>query len=150
MAEAANLTNPLITMGNPLRAFPAEPAGNSQPPPSADAPVHASLSDLVRHPALLARLPVMKPAFDADLMRARLQAALFGEEDPTCTIDSCVPGKGYYFSEDHCILQYALKVREGERRFKLVVNARLFKDRSLADAYFQDKVAPLVEKTRGR
>ena len=151
MVKAADLTDPALSSDEPPgKVFPSKPVRIAQPGPIVSAPVHASLSDLVHHPALLERLPVMNPAFNAEVMQVQLQAALFGNTEPACIIESCLPGKGFYYSEEYCLLQYALKMREGERRYKLVVNARLFKDHARAEAYFQDRLAPLVKRTQGR
>jgi len=124
--------------------------GVIQPPPASGLPGSSSISDLVHHPALLARLPGMQTAFDAAVMREQLQTMLFGAKNPAAIIESCTPGKGFYYSEEICLLQYALKIKEGDLRYKLVVNARVFRYRAHSDAYFQEKLIPLLEKTRGR
>jgi hypothetical protein len=107
--------------------------------------------DPLRSPALQQQLPGLQAAFDAEAMRAYLQAALFGEAHANYTIERCDPGQSVY-PGDCCIIRYQLEVKDaasGQTLEPLVI-ARVFPDQVACAQYMRDKLAPLVERMRGR
>ncbi|MFL5803280.1 MAG: phosphotransferase [Roseiflexaceae bacterium] len=107
--------------------------------------------DPLRSPALQQELPGVKAAFDAETMRDYLQVVLFGKANSTYTIESCDPGQSVY-PGDCCIIRYQLEVKNnasGQTLEPLVIG-RVFQDLLTAATYLRDKLAPLVERMRGR
>src|SRR5258706_2980123 len=107
--------------------------------------------DPLRSPALQQELPGVKAAFDAETMRDYLQVVLFGKANSTYTIESCDPGQSVY-PGDCCIIRYRLEVKNNAsgQTLKPLVIGRVFQDLLTAATYLRDKLAPLVERMRGR
>lgn len=105
----------------------------------------------LRSPVLQQELPGVKTAFDAQIMRGYLQAALFGEAHPRYAIERCEPGQSVY-TGDCCIIRYQLEVDDSADRHTLqpLVIGRVFQDRIKASQYLRDRLAPLAERMRGR
>jgi ABC-type multidrug transport system fused ATPase/permease subunit len=101
--------------------------------------------DLPHHPAFLERLPALEDAFDALLMRGRLQQALFGFDQSRYKIDSAQPGKAIFLPGNVCSFQYTIDVREtaGSHYYTALVNVRLFPDLDSAQAYRRKFLDPL-------
>jgi Phosphotransferase enzyme family len=107
--------------------------------------------DPLRSPVLQQELPGVKAAFDAEIMRDYLQGVLFGKANSNYTIASCDPGQSVY-PGDCCIIRYQLEVKDntsGQTLEPLVIG-RVFHDQLTAASYLRDKLAPLVERMRGR
>src|SRR5262245_35993143 len=101
-------------------------------------------------PHLMRELPGLEAAFDADAMRERLQAALFGGS--RWTLDRCEPDSPLFLPGEGCTLQYECRVRDaadGELLDPIVVG-RVFRDGASCQRYMQLKLAPLVERVRKR
>ena len=107
--------------------------------------------DPVQSPVVRRELPGLMGAFDAELMRTRLQEALFGGARPRAVIETCAPGQGFYYG-DCCVLRYKLEVVEKEsgHRSKALVIGRVFRDREASARYLRDRLLPLAAEMRGR
>ena len=151
MAETADLIdNPPVRGPAQLGSFPQK----AQDEDKGSMPISTSGKDeplvLLNHPALLYQVPALKDAFDSSAMRDRLQESLFGDSSLTGRIESCTPGKAFYDSSDFCIMQYVLKVRQGDQRISLVINAVLFPDLASCTRYYQESIIPLVKAAGSR
>ncbi len=107
--------------------------------------------DPLRSVVLQRELPGIKAAFDSEAMRNYLQEALFGAAQTNYTIERCDPGQSVY-TGDCCIVRYALEVNDsanGQLLQPLVIG-RVFPDQATAAQYQRDKLAPLVDRMRGR
>jgi thiamine kinase-like enzyme len=101
-------------------------------------------------PHLMRELPGLESAFDADGMRGRLQAALFGGS--RWTLERCEPDSPLFLPGEGCTLQYECVVRDaadGELLDPIVVG-RVFPDAASCARYMRQKLAPLVERVRKR
>ncbi|HEX9441646.1 MAG TPA: phosphotransferase [Roseiflexaceae bacterium] len=107
--------------------------------------------DPLRSPALQQQLPGVRIAFDAETMRDYLQAALFGKANSNYTIARCDPGQSVY-PGDCCIIRYQLEVDDSAsgQTFEPLVIGRVFPDQATCARYMREKLAPLVERMRGR
>src|SRR5439155_4000228 len=96
-------------------------------------------------------LPGIATAFDEQLMKGYLRAALFGTTTDI-TVERCTPDKPLYVPGAYCTLQYQVGTRaDGTGRVREVtVIGRVFPDRAACAAYMRDKVAPLVRRSCGR
>jgi ABC-type multidrug transport system fused ATPase/permease subunit len=131
--------------------------GRSQQPVAADErmdspQLEVSHFDLLRNPRLQRELPSLVTAFDAEVMREHLQAALFQDTDGRYIIEGCTPGKATYLAKGGCILRYQLDVRDkasGEV-LRPLVNARVFRSQAACKSYLRKQLAPLAAQMRGR
>jgi len=103
-------------------------------------------------PHLLQDLPGLEAAFDEDVMRAHLQAALFGGTAGRWTLDRAEPDSPMFLPGEGCTVQYQCRVKDaadGELYDPIVVG-RVFRARGAAATYMRRKLAPLAEKVRHR
>jgi hypothetical protein len=94
----------------------------------------------------------MMTAFDNDVMRGYLQAALFGTSNPRFTIVGCSSGEAGFLPDGTCTLRYKLDLHDqqtGETQ-RQIVGARLFRHQLACATYLRDKLAPLAALMRGR
>jgi hypothetical protein len=108
--------------------------------------------DPLRSPILQRQLPSVQTAFDAAAMRDYLQAALFGAARSDATIARCEIGQSVY-PGDCCIIRYELEVNDsasGQTILEPLVIGRVFPDQATCARYMREKLAPLVERMRGR
>jgi ABC-type multidrug transport system fused ATPase/permease subunit/thiamine kinase-like enzyme len=120
-------------------------------PGQAERPAPADALDPLASPVLRGELPGIVAAFDGAAMRDYLQSALFGKSNTQYTIERCAPGKAIY-QDGICALRYDLQLKDqsGGPPLKALVGARLFADQLACAVYLRDKLAPLVNLTRGR
>jgi hypothetical protein len=107
--------------------------------------------DPLRSPLLQQELPGVRGAFDAEVMRDYLQSVLFGASHAGYTIERCEPGQSVY-AGDCCIIRYQLQINDhasGQTLSPLVIG-RVFSDLATCAQYMRQKLAPLVERMRGR
>jgi hypothetical protein len=97
-------------------------------------------------------LPGIVGAFDGQVMREHLQAALFGEARAHFAVERCTPDKPLYTPGKHCSVQYEVHVKDLETGavFEPVVIGRVFPDRARCSAYVAERLLPLVARARGR
>ncbi|MFN2490067.1 MAG: phosphotransferase [Actinomycetota bacterium] len=106
--------------------------------------------DLLSSPLLRAEMPGVELAFDGASMRRHLQAALL--DGGRYTIEGCLPGHATYIAGSCSLMRYEIELRDndsGEVIPKLV-NARVWRSRSDAAAYFTERLAPVAEKMSSR
>jgi len=97
-------------------------------------------------------LPGIAGAFNGQVMRGHLQAALFGPTRAHFAIESCTPDKPLYTPGVHCSVQYEVQAKDLATGAVLepVVVGRVFPDRARCDAYVAERLLPLVARARGR
>jgi thiamine kinase-like enzyme len=97
-------------------------------------------------------LPTLATAFDAELMKERLQAVLFNKVDPSYTIESCVPGKAIYLPENICSMRFDLKIRDAQTGNTLtpLINARIFPNLPDCEDYLDNHLRPLASRAVNR
>jgi ABC-type multidrug transport system fused ATPase/permease subunit len=108
--------------------------------------------DPLHSPALQRDLPGLPAAFDPEVMRAHLQAALFGGDRAAYTIGRITPGQAIYLVGECCVLRYALEItdRTTAQTLKPLVMGRVFPTPEAAARYKRDRLDPLVTLMRGR
>lgn len=108
--------------------------------------------DLLQNSLIQRQLPGLATAFEAEVMREHLQAALIDQAQGCYTIERCTPGKFTYLGEAGCALRYELAVRDrasGEVLEQLV-NAWVFPSRLACETYVRERLAPLAARLGGR
>ena len=103
-------------------------------------------------PHLIKDLPGLEAAFDEDVIRGHLQAALFGGAGGRWTLDRAEPDSPLFLPGEGCTVQYECRVKDaadGELYDPIVVG-RVFRDRRSCANYMRQKLAPLVERVRKR
>jgi hypothetical protein len=97
-------------------------------------------------------LPELATAFDEEAMKGYVQAALFGTDRPSYTVERCLPTRPLYLPGECCVLRYRFRARNSASGEVLepIVMGRVFPDRSACEAYMADKLAPLAARMRGR
>src|SRR5690348_4377999 len=88
-------------------------------------------------------LPGVRAAFDAELMRDYLQAALLGNSNLDYTIESCEPGQSVY-PGDCCIIRYQLAIKDNRsgQTLEALATGRMFTSQIAAASYLGEKLAP--------
>jgi hypothetical protein len=97
-------------------------------------------------------LPGLATAFDEEAMRGYLQAAFFGADRPSYTVERCVPTAPLYSPGEGCLLRYRFRashMTSGEV-LEPPVMGRVFPNRSSCTAYMSEKLSPLAARMRGR
>jgi hypothetical protein len=97
-------------------------------------------------------LPGLAAAFDEQQMRGHLQAALFGADSPSHTVDQCTPTRPLYVPGEYCLLRYRVRARSIASGDVLepIVMGRVFPNQSACAAYMSAKLAPLAARMRNR
>jgi hypothetical protein len=97
-------------------------------------------------------LPGLATAFDEEAMKGYLQAALFGADRPSYTVDRCTPTRPLYIPGECCVLRYQFQARNSTSGTVLepIVMGRVFPNQSTCAAYMSDKLAPLAARMRNR
>jgi hypothetical protein len=97
-------------------------------------------------------LPGLATAFDEEAMKGYVQAALFGTDRPSYTVERCAPTRPLYVPGESCVLRYRFQARNATSGDVLepIVMGRVFPNRSTCAAYMSDKLAPLALRMRGR
>jgi hypothetical protein len=100
---------------------------------------------------LLKDLPGLETAFDEDVMRGHLQAAIFGAGS-RWTLERCEPDRPMFLPGEGCTIQYDCRVKDAadSELYDPIVVGRVFRDRASAATYMRRKLAPLVERVRHR
>ena len=100
--------------------------------------------------ALERELPVIRAAFDAEAMRAHLEAALIGTQGPA-RVRRCRPAQAIYLDGDCCLVRYELDVEDADGRvLPTLVTGRFYADPGRAAAYVAERLSPLAAQVRGR
>jgi hypothetical protein len=123
------------------------PAGGSAP-----AGLDPTALDPLSSPVLQQELPGVLDAFNAQVMGAYLQEALFGPASARYTIRRCKPGKATYLAGECCILRYELEVGDsvsGEI-LRPLVSGRVFPDPDSCARYLRERLAPLAARMQDR
>jgi hypothetical protein len=107
--------------------------------------------DPLSSPVIQRELPGVQAAFDGAAMRAYLQEALFDGERARYTIVECEPSQSVY-TGDGCIVRYEVEAHDsaGGPAIRPLVTGRIFRDAAACEQYLREKLAPLVERMRGR
>jgi hypothetical protein len=115
------------------------------------APLTGAQIDPLRSEVLRTELPGLRDALDEQTMRPRLQALLFGESQ-RYQIARCNPGQAIYLGGDFCGLRYEMEVNDiaNQRMLEQLVIGRVFQQHDACAAFMRDKLAPVVERMRGR
>jgi phosphotransferase family enzyme len=97
-------------------------------------------------------LPGLATAMDEEAMKGYLQAALFGTDRPSYTVERCTPTRPLYIPGECCVLRYRFQARNTTSGTILepIVMGRVFPNRSTCAVYMSDKVAPLAARMRNR
>jgi hypothetical protein len=99
---------------------------------SAAAPGSISqLKDLFHHPGILAHMPALEAAFDADLAAKYIEQELSSQESGRVMVLECIPDKAIIRDGPVCTMQYFLRAKHGKETSDLVVNSRVYPDLSL-------------------
>jgi len=108
--------------------------------------------DLLGNEALAGELPGVRAAFDPEMMRERLQAALIGPESPgRAVVRRCAPTQAILLDGPCCVVRYELELGDGSGRVvPALVSGRLFTEPATAARYAAERLAPLAERVRGR
>ena len=100
--------------------------------------------------ALERELPAVRTAFDAEAMRAHLEAALVGPAGPG-RVRRCRPAQAIFLDGDCCLVRYQLEVADGAGRVQpALVTGRFYADPGRAAAYAAERLPPLTDQVRGR
>lgn len=102
--------------------------------------------------SILRELPAVEETLDGGAMRERLQEALFGGTGSDFVVERCSPEKPLFVPGECLTVQYDVLARHhssGETLESLVVG-RLFASDSACADYMRRKLAPLMERVRGR
>ena len=139
----------------PILRDAAPPLDNSLPDPL-DTLGHTGLRgerlDLLNSAVLQNELPALKVAFDATIMREQIQSVLFGKARPNYSVESCEVDQATYLPGEGVAIRYEVVVKDrlSPERLKPLVVAMVFPNQLACALYMRDKLAPLVELTRGR
>ena len=97
-------------------------------------------------------LPGIAGAFNDQVMRGHIQAALFGPPRSHFTVERCTPDKPLYTPGKHCSVQYEVRAKDLATGVVLepIVVGRVFPDRARCAAYVAERLQPLVARARGR
>jgi hypothetical protein len=97
-------------------------------------------------------LPGFATAFDEEAMKGHVEAALFGADRPSYTVDRCTPTRPLYIPGECCVLRYRFQARNNTSGTVLepIVMGRVFPNRSTCAAYMSEKLAPLAARMRDR
>jgi hypothetical protein len=97
-------------------------------------------------------LPGLATAFDEEAMKGYVQAALFGTDGPSHTVERCTPTRPLYMPGESCLLRYGFRATNGGSGevMEAIVTGRVFPNASTCAAYMSDKLAPLAVRMRGR
>jgi hypothetical protein len=108
--------------------------------------------DPLASPALRHALPGLVGAFDEQLMREALQAALFGPSRPDLTIERCEIEQATYVPDPCCIIRYVLTLRDSasDTSHELLVSGQVFPNQDACAAYVRAGLGPLVARMAGR
>ncbi|MDQ2998919.1 MAG: phosphotransferase, partial [Chloroflexota bacterium] len=108
--------------------------------------------DLLNSAVLQGELPGLKAAFDPVIMREQIQLALFGKARPNYTVERCEVDQATYLPGEGVTIRYEVLVKNGLSNEQLdpLVVAMVFPNQLACALYVRDKLAPLVELTRGR
>jgi ABC-type multidrug transport system fused ATPase/permease subunit len=134
---------------------PAPPTTDSLPSPHATLG-HTGLRgerlDLLNSAVLQSELPALKAAFDAAIMGEQIQSVLFGKARPHYTVERCVVDQATYLPGEGVAIRYEVTVRDRRSQATLepLVAGMVFPNQLSCALYMRDKLAPLVELTRGR
>jgi phosphotransferase family enzyme len=114
--------------------------------------VAATALDPRQSPALARELPGLDTLFDADAMSLKLEDVLLGSSHSRFEIERCRPGQAIYRPGDGCMLRYELELRDRASggAFPALVNGRVFRSPQICRNYVSERLAPLVERARGR
>jgi hypothetical protein len=111
---------------------------------------HAAALDPLSSGALERELPAIRTAFDAEAMRAELQAALVGPRGPA-RVRRCRPAQAIFVDGDCCVVRYELDVEDAAGRLRpTLVTGRVYADPDRAAAYAAARLPPLLDQVRGR
>jgi hypothetical protein len=115
-------------------------------------PIESHPSDLTVGLSPQEALPGLATAFDEDAMKGYFQAALFGTDRPSYTVERCTPTRPLYMPGECCVLRYRFQARNSTSGevLKPIVMGRIFPNQSTCAAYMSDKLAPLAARMRGR
>ncbi|HEU5098293.1 MAG TPA: phosphotransferase, partial [Roseiflexaceae bacterium] len=108
--------------------------------------------DLLNSMVLQSELPALKAAFDTAIMGEQIQAVLFGKARPHYAVERCVVDQATYLPGEGVAIRYEVVVRDrrSQATIEPLVVAMLFPNQLACALYMRDKLAPLVELTRGR
>jgi phosphotransferase family enzyme len=97
-------------------------------------------------------LPGLATAFDEEAIKGYVQAALFGTDRPSYTVERCTPTRPLYVPGESCVLRYRFQARNSTSGEVLepIVMGRVFPNPSTCAAYMSDKLAPLAVRMVGR
>jgi Phosphotransferase enzyme family len=97
-------------------------------------------------------LPGLATAMDEQAMKRHLQAALFGADRPSYTVERCTPTRPLYIPGECCVLRYRFQASNTTSGTILepIVMGRVFPNQSTCAVYMSDKVAPLAARMRNR
>jgi hypothetical protein len=97
-------------------------------------------------------LPGFATALDEEAMKGYVQAALFGTDRPSYTVERCTPTRPLYIPGECCVLRYQFQARNSTSGtvLKPIVMGRVFPNQSTCAVYMSDKLAPLVARMRNR
>ena len=100
--------------------------------------------------ALEHELPLIRKAFEAEAMRAHLEAALIGPQGPA-RVRHCRPAQAIYLDGDCCVVRYELDVEDASGQvLPTLVTGRFYPDPDRAAAYAAERLPPLADQVRGR
>jgi ABC-type multidrug transport system fused ATPase/permease subunit/thiamine kinase-like enzyme len=131
------------------------PTTDSLPPPQATLG-HTGLRgerlDLLNSAVLQSELPALKAAFDTAIMAEQIQTVLFGKARPHYNVERCAVDQATYLPGEGVAIRYEVLVKDRRSQATLepLVVAMLFQNQLACALYMRDKLAPLVELTRGR
>jgi hypothetical protein len=156
-AEPANAarTDDTISVDPSILRHAAPPLDNSIPQPL-DTLGHTGLRgerlDLLSSTVLQNELPGLKAAFDTAIMSEQIQAILFGKARPTYVVERCEIDQATYLPGEGVAIRYQVlaKDRLSQEQLHPLVAGMVFPNQLACALYLRDKLAPLVELTRGR
>jgi len=108
--------------------------------------------DLLSSTVLQSELPGLKAAFDTAIMSEQIQATLFGKARPNYMVEHCEVDQATYLPGEGVAIRYEVSVKDrlSEEQLQPLVVAMVFPNQLACALYLRDKLAPLVELTRGR
>ena len=109
-------------------------------------------NDLPRSALLQKKVPALAEAFNAGQMKKILQETLIGPVEGRYSILECVPGKALYLLDHTINMQYKLTILDStdNQTISTLVNARLFPDAAMCQAFLKDALEPVAARMKGR
>ena len=127
---------------------PKDIVRSSDPAPTST-PVAGDATGEAAVASLVADLPSLSEALDAEAVRPHLQRALIDGEDDV-VIERCRRMQVLFEPGDHCMVRYEIRVRRNGRVRTALVCGRVFPDGDRARNYVESTLAQVAEHQGGR